>query len=410
MRLLQLTPVYHPALSGSAVLFQELSEGLVGSGTRSDGGHQQRARLQRLLGTRHPRQQLAGRRNDRRCVGETAAVRRRHSCANYWRLVRHTWKYRLPGSDWLRTWYDGPVLDFSAMRGEISNAAPRAYDVVCAGHTPSMMVVYGRRISKRLEAPYVVIPGLHADNTFNTERRNITRILRAADHLCANTTFEREALLKLTGARSDRVTVTGCGVDPSSFATADGQHFRREMGIPEDAPTVLFVGAEAPHKGLLVLLEAMEAVRYRMPDAYLVIAGVRSSASEEIDRRLARDPKMAARTVRVNSFAEERKADIYDSCDLFAMPSWSESFGIVYLEAWARSKPVIGCGGGAVETVISDGEDGVLVKPGDAQALAGAIRSLLWDPDRRRGLGESGRRKVESRFTWERVTGRFEQA
>ncbi len=173
---------------------------------------------------------------------------------------------------------------------------------------------------------------------------------------------------------------------------------------------MLFVGAEAPHKGLLVLIDAMEAVRRSMPDAYLVIAGVRSSASGEIDRRLADDPEMAARTVRLNSFAQERKADIYDSCDVFAMPSWSESFGIVYLEAWARSKPVIGCSGGAVETVISDGEDGMLVKPGDAQALAGAICSLLSDSGRRRSLGESGRRKVESEFTWEHVTGRFEQA
>ncbi len=199
MRLLQLTPVYQPALSGSALLFQKLSEGLVARGHEvtvvTSNALDYRGFWERDIPVNNlPEEETVG-----GVLVKRLPVRRRHSCANYWRLVHYTWKYRLPGSDWLRTWYDGPLLDFSTMCGEICNARPRAYEVVCAGHTPSMMVVDGHGISRRLEAPYVVIPGLHTDNTFNTERRNITRILRAADHLCANTTFEREVLLKLTG-------------------------------------------------------------------------------------------------------------------------------------------------------------------------------------------------------------------
>ncbi len=89
--------------------------------------------------------------------------------------------------------------------------------------------------------------------------------------------------------------------------------------------------------------------------------------------------------------------------DLFAMPSRIDSFGIVYLEAWAYGVPVIGCRAGGVPDVIDDGQDGVLVDYGDEAGLATAIEGLLADPERRRAMGRQGRAKVEAHYTWDRI-------
>jgi glycosyltransferase involved in cell wall biosynthesis len=97
------------------------------------------------------------------------------------------------------------------------------------------------------------------------------------------------------------------------------------------------------------------------------------------------------------------KQDMLAATDVFAMPSRVDSFGIVYLEAWAYGVPVIGCQAGGVPDVIDDGQDGLLIPFGDQQALAAAIDALLADPDRRRAMGQRGRAKVEANYTWEQI-------
>jgi glycosyltransferase involved in cell wall biosynthesis len=110
----------------------------------------------------------------------------------------------------------------------------------------------------------------------------------------------------------------------------------------------------------------------------------------------------------VNGFPESEKASIFDACDVFAMPSIAESFGIAYLEAWLCAKPVIGARIGAVQCVIEDGRDGLLVDPEDAGGLAGAILKLVRDADLRQRLGRRGQEKTLARFTWARITDAIE--
>jgi glycosyltransferase involved in cell wall biosynthesis len=85
------------------------------------------------------------------------------------------------------------------------------------------------------------------------------------------------------------------------------------------------------------------------------------------------------------------------------MPSRVDSFGIVYLEAWAYRIPVIGCRSGGVPDVIDHGQDGLLVPFGNQALLALAIESLLVAPERRRTMGQRGRAKVEAHYTWNQV-------
>ena len=82
----------------------------------------------------------------------------------------------------------------------------------------------------------------------------------------------------------------------------------------------------------------------------------------------------------------------YAACDLFVAPSLYESFGLIYLEAMRFAKPVIGCRVGGIPEIVEDGRSGLLVAPGDAAALAKAIRDLLDSPERRATMGAYGER------------------
>ena len=100
--------------------------------------------------------------------------------------------------------------------------------------------------------------------------------------------------------------------------------------------------------------------------------------------------------------SEEEKRDFFAGIDLFALPSRSDSFGLVLPEAWANGAPCVGYRAGGVAWVIRDGVDGLLVRCGDREGLAAALLKLAGDPELRRRFGEAGRARVPGEFAWGR--------
>ncbi len=99
----------------------------------------------------------------------------------------------------------------------------------------------------------------------------------------------------------------------------------------------------------------------------------------------------------------------YAACTIFALPSSGEGFGLVFLEAMAHGKPVIGGAHGGTPDVVEDGVTGLLVPHGDIERLAGALESLLADPARAAEMGAKGRDRVERLFSFEQFQGRLTQ-
>jgi glycosyltransferase involved in cell wall biosynthesis len=109
----------------------------------------------------------------------------------------------------------------------------------------------------------------------------------------------------------------------------------------------------------------------------------------------------------LDNFTEEEKPSIFAACDMLAFPSGNESFGIVFLEAWAAGKPVIGARVGAIPSVVDEGKDGLLIRHQDVAELVTAIRNLVRQPELGRELGACGREKVQRRFTWDAIADQF---
>jgi glycogen(starch) synthase len=268
-------------------------------------------------------------------------------------------------------------------------------------------LIAGWRYARRRGLPFVATPFVHVGD--RTVQRFYTMphqmaTLRDADRVIVQTKIEADELIRL-GAARERVVVLGMGVDLDRLECGDAMRFRAQHGVK--GPVVTFMGAITDDKGAVHLLHAMQRLWRAGSEATLVLAGrpVSPSTFERAYRDLPEAHRLHIR--RMGQVTGQLKQDMLAATDVFGLPSRVDSFGIVYLEAWAHGVPVIGCHAGGVPDVIDDGEDGLLVGFGDQAGLASAIDVLLADPDRRRAMGACGRAKVEARYTWDQIYRRL---
>src|SRR5919204_5056806 len=173
--------------------------------------------------------------------------------------------------------------------------------------------------------------------------------------------------------------------------------------VPMDPATVLFVGRKERYKGYDALRDAARIVWHSRPETRFVAIG-QSSWTARLRPRW-RDERWLERGV----VTEDEKAEAFARATIFAMPSVHEAFGHTYLGAWFAWRPVIAGDIPPIREVVRDGVDGFCV-PQDPSAIARAIVALLGDPKRARRMGESGRFRLEAKWTWPLVAERTERA
>ncbi len=253
-------------------------------------------------------------------------------------------------------------------------------------------------------APRVAIPVLHIAREW-ANNPLFPRMLQNCDATIVCTDAERD-FVQARGARA--VSVAGAGVDPVPFENRDGACIRARHGIG-DRSVVGFVGRQDSLKGVPTLIDAMRLVWRHSPDAFLLIAGQTAHREPIVSRMLAElSPDDRARVVLIDDFADADAPSIFDACDVLALPSVEESFGMVMIEAWMSGKPVIGADIAPTRCVVDDGVDGLIARPFDSADLAAKILDLMADPAKRASFGERGRAKVLERYTWDRVTDVWE--
>jgi len=179
---------------------------------------------------------------------------------------------------------------------------------------------------------------------------------------------------------------------------------RRELGLGPRAPVACVVGRLTPWKGHQVLLRAWRRVIERVPEARLLIVGEVAFWEDSYEQEL-KDLAAAMkldRHVRWLGFRED-VPDLLRASDLLVLPSVDEPFGRALIEAMAAELPVVATRSGGVPEIVVDGDTGLLVPPGDPEALGEAIAELLGEPERARELGRAGRRRALEKFDVRRV-------
>jgi D-inositol-3-phosphate glycosyltransferase len=233
------------------------------------------------------------------------------------------------------------------------------------------------------------------------------QVVKAATGLIANTDAEAASLVSLYDACPDRVFVVAPGVDLQSFSPSDGKTAARErLNIAPDAILLTFVGRIQPHKGPDVLLRAAAEMVSHSPylraKLAVVIIGGASGYINELEKlkTLAKFLKIEDITHFVDPVSRTVLPDWYRATDLVCVPSYSESFGLVALEAQACGTPVVATAIGGLRTAVSDGISGSLVDGHDPKAWSAVISRLIGEPARRLLLS-MGAIEHASHFGWE---------
>jgi glycosyltransferase involved in cell wall biosynthesis len=204
------------------------------------------------------------------------------------------------------------------------------------------------------------------------------------------------------GATAKGQRVVHNGVDLEEFPLGvDGEAVRRELGMTGDGPVVGIVGRLVGWKGHHVFLRALAQVAEAVPNVRGLIVGGAEVTNPYLAEELEQlsDALGLRRSVHFTGHRQD-VARMVAAMDVLTHTSTApEPFGRVLIEGMAMGKPLVASASGAVPEIVLDGETGLLVQPGDSQAFAAAITSLLRDPDRATLLGAAGRRRVEQRFT-----------
>jgi D-inositol-3-phosphate glycosyltransferase len=233
-----------------------------------------------------------------------------------------------------------------------------------------------------------------------------TQIVEAADALIANTDAEAASLVGLYDACPDIVRVVAPGVDLYSF-TPERKDARNKLGLDEKKLIVSFVGRIQSHKGPEILIRAIHELSKHNPELMgqlqVLITGGPSGVKNHEDIRLRELVHWLNLDNTIQFLApitRDKLPDLYRSSDLVCVPSYSESFGLVALEAQACGTPVVASAVGGLRTAVADGISGVLVDGHNPKAWSSVLARLLKQPERRIVLS-IGAIEHASHFGWD---------
>jgi glycosyltransferase involved in cell wall biosynthesis len=387
---------YPPALGGSEAFFARLSSYLVAAGERVSVSTTNALDLDAFWSTR-------GQCLPAGTSTEDGVEVHRHAV---WRWPGR--RYLLKALSFLpnRRWrcLTLPCNPIAPGMWRAAGRSQQPFDLVHATAFPyAWPIVCGLGLAQRLRVPFLLTPFLHLGDLEDPADRTrgaylcpaLLTLIHAADRVFVQTELERAALLDL-GFAPEKLVLLGMGVDFAECTGGDRQRVRAEWQVAEDEVVIGHLANNSREKGSVDLLRAAEKLWHAGRRFRLVLAG-----SEMPNFRSAwKNYGAQARVRRLGVLSPQQKRDFYAGIDVFALPSRSDSFGMVLLEAWANGVPNLGYRAGGIAELIRPGEDGLLVRCGEVRDLAAALDQLIADKSLRIRLAASGRNRAQRDFHW----------
>jgi len=271
------------------------------------------------------------------------------------------------------------VHTHSSKAGILGRAAAVLAGVPAIVHSPHAFA-FQMRVGPRRRALYLALERLAA---------------RRTDCLVAVSHAEAELAVAGRVLPAKRVAVIENGVDPESAAApAEGRYVREELGIPAEAPVVLFVGRLCDQKAPEVLVDAAARVLSAHPEAVFLLAGDGPLREQVAGQAVRAGCEESVRTLGHRDDAPR----LYAAASIFALPSRWEGLPYALLDAMNAGVPAIVSDIPPLREVVRDGETGLLAPTDDPVALAGALARLLAEPEAARALGAAGQAHVREHY------------
>jgi glycosyltransferase involved in cell wall biosynthesis len=191
------------------------------------------------------------------------------------------------------------------------------------------------------------------------------------------------------------------GVDPAECVGGSRQRFRQAHKLEDEMVVLGHLGNKSQDKGTVDLLDAAERLWSRNVPFRLVLAG---SEMPAFTHRMAR-ARFPERIVNLGQLSHDERKDFFAAIDLFALPSYVESFGLTSLEAALNGVPIVAYALGGPQAIFTDEANALLTPPGDLGRLAAALETLILRPQERQRLGEQGA-VLAGTYSWSRALNR----
>lgn len=263
------------------------------------------------------------------------------------------------------------------------------------------------RFTTKNPKPFILFGAVHLHKALPENSPFITRA-KACDYYIANTEFERQELIKY-GVGKEKIETIGIGIEAADFICDETKiaEFKNKNGIEEDDIVIGFIGRLVKGKGVAILIDAFRKLYAENKKVKLLLAGGTTDYVPQIEK-LIKDENLPV--ILIKDFDEKQKPLLYYVLDIFVLASQSESFGIVFLEAWICKKPVIGTRIGAIASLLTEGEDSLLFTAGDTDNLYDKLKTLTENKELRKQLGSAGYKKVMQHFTWPVIILKYRNA
>jgi glycosyltransferase involved in cell wall biosynthesis len=282
---------------------------------------------------------------------------------------------------------------------------PLHFNLVHAAAFPyAWPIVCGLWLARLQGIPFLLTPFLHlgdVQDVHNRTRRDylspaLAYLLRAADRIFVQTQLERAAVQELQ-IEPGKIVLQGLGVAGEECTGGNRARARHDWGMTEDVRVIGHLANNSEEKGSADLLRAAERAWASGCSFHVVLAGPEMSNFSRFWQKFGGKDRVR----RLGILSDGQKKDFYSGLDVFALPSHSDSFGLVLLEAWANGLPNVVYRAGGPAELVRDGEDGLLADAGDISGLADCLRCLVEDRDRSRRMGLAGRARAEHEFRWQ---------
>lgn len=259
---------------------------------------------------------------------------------------------------------------------------------------------YGAMLVNRFYGKPLVV-NIHGLDIFYTIKKNqkcrqaIKEVFRKADRIVTvSNKLAKKAFFYCNNLQKIKIINNGIALE---------RIFQGESRLKqkyEKKKILLSVGDLIKRKGVDYIIRALPQVLKKIPSLVYLVIG--KGSEEKNLKRLTKELLLENYIIFLGQQPYQKVMEYMSICDLFVLPSWNEGFGVVYLEAMAHNKPVIGCMEEGIEDVIHNGENGLLVKPKDVNSLREAILRVLENPEFGEQIGQRAGKLVREKFNWQK--------
>jgi len=279
--------------------------------------------------------------------------------------------------------------------------------IIHSSYLPYAPILFSSIYSHHLNIPSVCTPFIHMNNP-RYQKTTYEQILKTYNRIITCTETEKTYLIQ-KGVSQNKIVTIPMGVDyrlyesPPTTRSGKLKSFKNAFGIKN--PFVLFCGYKNFEKGAINLLHAAILTKKALSKLMYVFIGP-STPAFDIELKKARKYGISVLNLtpdNLKGYYDWRKISAFQECEMYAMPSRSDAYGISYLEAWASKKPVIGADTPVMREVIQHGKDGLLVEFDDISGISECIKNLSENKQKTKDMGLLGYSKIRKQNSWELV-------